>query len=1140
MNFDPDSALVGQFDHIVLHNDGNNNDPDDIAAVPIEAALIKAAGLEDQSTIFYNNNLGEPDDASMVAKMRESAAFAEKLGIQTHDYQAGTDQATAELVKILDSGQKVLALEGGPMEAIYRALEQTSPENRANVTLISHSSFNEDRNVASRPGVEDVRTWDDIRNDFPGVELIETQDQNGSNNAGFNNSQWNWLDSTADPSLQEARELMRNAGGAKANDPSDAGMLFYALTGNEAADPQDAQTFFEEFPLSPDNPTPTPAPEPTPAPDPNSQALLTFALVDADTEQVVKGYEDLGANPQIDLSALDLTQFNVVAQVNSEHPDANSVQSVRFESNLGNIGNRTENVVPYALLGDIEGDFNGQDLKAGDYTIKATAFTEKKGEGDAIASLDLDYTVAAVSEPPPSSQSLLTFALVDADTDQIVEGYEDLGANPDIDLNELDLTQFSVVAQVNSDHPDANSVQSVVFESNLGNIGNRTENVVPYALFGDIEGDFNGQDLKAFTIKATAYTEKKGQGDAIGSLDFEYVGSTDTLDINARSLDGSGNNESNPSLGEADTIYSRDAETNYADDISEPVSGPDPRFISNRIFSDQAQNLFSENGVSQWAGYWGQFIDHTIGLRAEGAEEAPIPFNSDDPLEEFQNDLGSIGFERSQPAPGTGETNPREQVNVVSSFIDGWAIYGGTEERLEWLREGPVDGDLSNNGARLLLAEDGNLPVATARGDASSAPTMDLFGRLMGTPDQRIIAGDVRANQSLPLTTIHTLFAREHNRIVDELPDFLGEESKFQIARKVVGAEQQYITYNEFLPAMGVNLGEYDGYDATVDPSITNEFATVGFRAHSQIHGELEIETEADRFSAEQLESFKSQGIEVEVVGDEVELALPLNVAIGQPSLLSEIGIDLVSAALAGEAQYKNDEQIDNQLRSILFQAPSSPDGDLDGPDLPESFSTVADLGSLDVQRGRDHGIPLYNDLREAYGLERVDSFTDITGEATEEFPDDPDIDPLDPINDPDILRFDALLDKEGNVIADPEDPAAPDAVDAVRATSVAARLKAIYGDVDKVDAFVGMVSEEHLAGSEFGELQAALWTDQFEALRDGDRFYYENDADLAQIEQTYGIGFQRTLSEIIADNSLVEPGDLQENVFKIAEPSVG
>lgn len=607
------------------------------------------------------------------------------------------------------------------------------------------------------------------------------------------------------------------------------------------------------------------------------------------------------------------------------------------------------------------------------------------------------------------------------------------------------------------------------------------------------------------------------------------------LALETRSLDGSGNNLSNSSLGEVNTNYTRNTGTNYADGISEPVSGPDPRFISNRIFSDTGQNLFSENNVSQWAAYWGQFVDHTIGLRQEGGENASLPFDTKDPLEAFQNDFGSIRFQRSKAAEGTGETTPREQVNTVSSFIDGWAIYGGTEERLEWLREGPVDGDLSNNGARLLLTEDDYLPTATARGDASSAPNMELQGRLMGTPEQRVIAGDVRANENILLTSIHTLFAREHNRIVDELPRHLSEEKKFQIARKVVGAEQQYVTFNEFLPAMGIQLDQYQGYDSEVDPSITNEFATIGYRAHSMIHGSLTVDTEADRFSAKQLESFETQGVTVTQADGAVSLNIPLNRAFGNPALVSEIGADLIYSALADRPQYKNDEQIDNQLRSILFQLPSDTPGTEDLPGTSDEFTTVSDLGAIDIQRGRDHGIPLYNDLREAYGLERVDSFTDITGEATEEFPDD--IDPQDPLNDPDILRFDTLLDQNGEEL----DPLTREGtITGIRHTTLASRLKAIYKDVDKVDAFVGMVSEEHLPNSEFGELQSELWSDQFEALRDGDRFFYENDPALARIEQTYGISYERSLSEIVTDNSLAQPGDLQDNLFKVDDSYSG
>ena len=94
-----------------------------------------------------------------------------------------------------------------------------------------------------------------------------------------------------------------------------------------------------------------------------------------------------------------------------------------------------------------------------------------------------------------------------------------------------------------------------------------------------------------------------------------------------RSLDGSANNVSHPDWGRAGTPYPRVAAPDYADGRAAPVSGPGPRYVSNRIFNDTAQNLFSENGVTQWGAVWGQFLDHTFGLRQEtGGEHSPLAF----------------------------------------------------------------------------------------------------------------------------------------------------------------------------------------------------------------------------------------------------------------------------------------------------------------------------------------------------------------------------------------------------------------------------------------------------------------------------------------------------------------------------------
>jgi hypothetical protein len=605
----------------------------------------------------------------------------------------------------------------------------------------------------------------------------------------------------------------------------------------------------------------------------------------------------------------------------------------------------------------------------------------------------------------------------------------------------------------------------------------------------------------------------------------------------ARSQDGAGNNRLVRSWGRANVQYRRVAAPRYVDGRGQMVDGPSARFVSNRVFNDTSQNLFSENGVTQWGFAWGQFLDHTFGLRAtEGGEDAPLEFSATDPIERFQNDFGAIPFQRTAIAPGTGTRNARQQINTVDSFIDASSVYGNSLERLEWLREGPVDGDMTNNSA-LLLLPDGNLPTVADRGNAATAPAMDRDGRLRVTPNRAVVAGDVRANENIALQGTHNLFAREHNRIVGALPASLTEEQKFQIARRVVGAEQQYITYREFLPAMGVPLSRYRGYNPFLNPTLSNEFAVVGYRAHSMVHGELEPGGELADYTQAELDALEAQGIEVVVEGDEVEFVIPLNLAFFNPDLLTGVGLDALMAGLGGEAQYKNDEQIDDQLRSVLFQVPRpgipDPSECLDGPPLPDCFQGVVDLGAIDIERGRDHGMPSYNGLRAAYGLSARSSFTSITGESTSNFPNDPEIDAADPINDPDIMDFVELRDADGNVIPLGSEEADGEAVEGTRRTTLAARLRAVYGSVGNVDAFVGMVSEPHAAGSEFGALQQRIWQREFTRLRDGDRYFYLNDPVLTELRQLYGIDYRRTLSQVIVDNTDLETGDIAANVFE-------
>ena len=418
------------------------------------------------------------------------------------------------------------------------------------------------------------------------------------------------------------------------------------------------------------------------------------------------------------------------------------------------------------------------------------------------------------------------------------------------------------------------------------------------------------------------------------------------------------------------------------------------------------------------------------------------------------------------------------------------------------------------------------LPKVTARGNAATAPAMDDMGQLAGNPDDAVVAGDVRANENLALTGIQTLFAREHNRIVRSLPKALSGDQKYQIARQVVGAEVQYITYNEFLPALGVNLPPYRGYNPNVNAGISDEFATVGFRAHSMVHGDFDVDFESGDYSNAQLAQFRAEGIAVTNTATDHALTIPLGVAFGNPDLLPQVGLGSLLAALGSEHQYKNDEQIDNEMRSVLFEIPkpgSTGAFNCQDPNVnPDCFSDIADLGVDDIMRGRDHGMPSYNAMRVEYGLPPVRSFTAITGESTDALPAGM------TINNPHIMDFVQLRDRSGNVIPLSSPDAQEDAVTGIRRSTLAARLKAIYGSVDKVDAFVGMVSERHVPGTEFGPLQLAMWRDQFTRLRDGDRFFYQNDPVLSVIAGLFGVTYRHSLADIVTlDTGAAVPQDL-------------
>ena len=249
----PDGLLLVEWaDQLVFQYDGNNNDEDDISALPVAALMTERFGLSDTTTFFYGNNIAEGTNEEQHKELTDGAMFAEALGIDTVDVQADADAAVQQLAAIYNSGQKILSIEGGPMEIVYRALELTNEENLDNIWLLSHSTWNEKYPQIEAGKDQDTRSWYDVANDFPSLKMTDIFDQNGNQNPDeqYDNQNWADLGTSDDPVLRAARDVMEGAGkleAGKEDDASDAGMLWFALTGNERGNAQEAIAEFESF-----------------------------------------------------------------------------------------------------------------------------------------------------------------------------------------------------------------------------------------------------------------------------------------------------------------------------------------------------------------------------------------------------------------------------------------------------------------------------------------------------------------------------------------------------------------------------------------------------------------------------------------------------------------------------------------------------------------------------------------------------------------------------------------------------------------------------------------------------------------------------------------------------------------------------
>ncbi|MCP5463489.1 MAG: peroxidase family protein [Deltaproteobacteria bacterium] len=408
-----------------------------------------------------------------------------------------------------------------------------------------------------------------------------------------------------------------------------------------------------------------------------------------------------------------------------------------------------------------------------------------------------------------------------------------------------------------------------------------------------------------------------------------------------RSFSGQRNNLSFLPWGAAKQPLLRRAAAAYSDGVSAPAGANRP---SARALSLAAQTAFKDSRdfaqVSDLFTLWGQFIAHclvhTPEQSGDDTELMQIPIPNGDPHFGRDDNLRPLALRRSQYVNEGKEGKPREQTNKLSSFLDGTAVYGSTPERARDLRA-------SGNSGKLRVSKQND-------GDWLPYNTNWLFnveGPGVRDMEASFIAGDVRANENIALTAMHSLWVREHNRLCDQISDSnpqLSGDEIYHCARKIVEALIQKITYAEYLPLLlgGDGLGPYKGYDRYNQPGIYTEFSTAAFRlGHPMVHDDVYLLS----------------------VSEYVKL-IPLKDAFFRPDIAVKHGLDEYFRGANGrEARALNLHVVD-ALSNQLFQH---------GP------FTGLDLFAFNVQRGRDHGLASLNAVREAYGLSVYDSVDQVS-----------------------------------------------------------------------------------------------------------------------------------------------------------------
>ncbi|XP_071123148.1 uncharacterized protein [Mytilus edulis] len=495
-----------------------------------------------------------------------------------------------------------------------------------------------------------------------------------------------------------------------------------------------------------------------------------------------------------------------------------------------------------------------------------------------------------------------------------------------------------------------------------------------------------------------------------------------------RSYDGKCNNLRNPLWGSALTAQPRFLSANYGDRYnsgSEPRKNsvrygslPNPRDISNTVHKDGT--TFARSCLSNVAfTHFGQFIDHDVvstPTKKSKKGEAKLqccdgntPVNRPEclsfstPVGEFKTTC--MHFVRSETAPRS-DCSPgySDQMNQVTSYLDLSSTYGSSKKMADELVDWTT--------GKLFEGTGGLLPD----GEGECIKGAQCFK-----------SGDIRHTEVPMLNAIHTMFMREHNRIVGILkkinPHHDGPRL-YNEARKILIGVYQHIVYKEFIPKLlGTTLARYHGllpttyghkthYNQNTNGGTRNGFAGAAFRIGHTFVGKF-VGT---------LDAYYNINEQVPLQG---EFFNPRTIRSTQT-----FSVDKISNWMVEKFSGQSDRFVSSAVRNHLFETKPG-----------NGF----DLSALNIQRGRDHGLPSYNKFRKFCGLRPALTF----GYSTL-----------------------GLRDMS---------------------YASAGALQRMYRHPDDIDLFTGGLSETPVQGGLVGPTFGCLIALQFKYYRNGDRFFYEN-----------------------------------------------